>query len=95
MVYMVVSLCGAEGRHDVANMLDPKASDRVAGDELVMFAPRIDFVEARAKVMEYSLAEAVQCWLSICFDERFRSTMTREYLACVECRGGGYFVGES
>jgi len=72
-------LCaGQRGVNGVVNMLVPKASDRVAGDELAVFAPRIDFVEARAKVMEYSLAEAVQCWLSICFDERFRSTMTRE-----------------
>jgi len=82
---MVVFRYGAgEYREGVANLLDPNASDRVPGEEVVVFPPQLDFVQGVGNWVEYSLAEAVRRWPAICYGERFRSTLTRNYFVCAD-----------
>jgi hypothetical protein len=83
---IAVFMCGeAEKRYEMVSMLDPKASERVAGEEVVvLIRPGMEWSEEGGKWVEYSLAEAVRRWPKICFDERFRGTMTRSYFVCVD-----------
>jgi len=86
---LMVFLCGAaEERHGMSTKIDPQAGDRVAGEEVVVNPPRIEHCEDGPVFINYSPAEAARRWPKICFEERFRSSMTRNYFVCVESAEG-------
>jgi len=68
-----------------APALDPKWDSRPAGEEVVVSAPSHERVPGRGpKKVAYSLDEAIKRFPRICYDERFRTNLTRRYFTCVD-----------
>ncbi|GAB1310885.1 hypothetical protein MFIFM68171_01095 [Madurella fahalii] len=76
---------GRQPLETVAALLDPQWDRRANGEEVLVFAPRYERVKGRGlKQVQYSLREALRRWPGLCFDERFRANLTRQYFICVD-----------